>query len=58
MSKAIIYSAIGCFVGTILALVLAQSNFTFFLLLLPMWGFVIGVTIANVVSKKDKTKPQ
>lgn len=49
------YPAIGIFVATIAALFLypfrSFSNNVFFLLLLPMWGFVIGAAIAKIVEK-------
>jgi len=55
MEKAVMYPAIGIFAGTVLALFLypfqSFSNNVFFLILLPMWGFVIGAALAKIAGK-------
>lgn len=51
------YSAGGCFIGTILGIFLfpyqSMSN-PFFLMLLPMWGMVLGAVIGAFAKQKKK----
>ena len=51
MERIFLFTAGGCFVGTMVSLFLNQYNPSPFLLfLLPMWGMVLGVSIARVVN--------
>ena len=60
MDRNVIYGAVGCFVGTILSMYIIKYNpHTFLLIVLPMWGLVMGISIArtvNVYSEKPKKK--
>lgn len=55
MNKPVMYPAIGIFLATIAALFLypfqSFGNNVFFLMLLPMWGFVIGAAISKIAQK-------
>jgi len=49
------FGAIGCFIGTILAIFIFPFWYItnpFFVLLLPMWGMIMGTSIGATVKKK------
>ncbi len=60
MERVLLYSAAGCFVGTILSIILYNvylASFPFVLFLLPMWGFIMGTAIAKAeLAKKPKKR--
>lgn len=55
MEKSLVYGSLGCFVGTLISLFVIRFNpQPVLLVLLPMWGLVMGVSISRVVSSKEK----
>ena len=55
MDKNLLFGAGGCFVGTILALFLIKYNpKPILLVILPMWGLVLGASISRTVPEKKK----
>jgi len=57
MERAFTYGIIGCLIATMLSLVLKdfQQNL-FILLLLPMWGMILAMSLAKVVDMKEAEK--
>ena len=57
MEKNLIYGTTGCFVGTLIGLFAVKYNpQPIILVLLPMWGLVMGVSIARVIPEKTVSK--
>ena len=57
MDKNISYGAAGCFAGTLLAFIAIVYNPSpVLVVILPMWGMVMGVSIARVMKTSKKTK--
>ena len=55
MQRNLSFGAIGTFAATILAILLIRYKPNpVLLIILPMWGLVIGVAVARVVSSKKK----
>lgn len=53
MNEQVIYGASGCFIGTLISLILIQFNpQPILLILLPMWGLVMGIAIFRVLPTK------
>ncbi len=57
MDKVISFATGGCFLGTLIAFYLNnyQAN-PFLLFLLPMWGMVLGISLARAVKPKKAIK--
>lgn len=56
MERNLLYAAIGCFAGTLFSMFLIQYNQEpILLILLPMWGLVLGISIARVVILEKET---
>ena len=57
MNRPLLYTITGGFAGTILSLLLSSYKTTPFLLfLVPMWGMVLGVSLARVVDLYKEPK--
>jgi xanthosine utilization system XapX-like protein len=53
MDEHVIYGASGCFIGTLVSLILIQFNpQPILLILLPMWGLLMGISISRVLPTK------
>lgn len=55
MERTTIYGVVGCFLATAFSVYLNkfQSN-TVLLILIPMWGLVIGIAVARVVNSREE----
>ena len=52
MERTLIYAAAGCFVGTAASILLhPYKSDPFLLFLFPLWGLILGVSIARVIDK-------
>ena len=59
MDRNVIYGAIGCFVGTMLSMYIVKYNpHAFLLIVLPMWGLVMGISVARTVNVYSSKKPR
>lgn len=57
MDKNLSYGTAGCFAGTILAFIAIMYNPNpVLVVILPMWGMIMGVSISRVVKSSNKTK--
>lgn len=53
MGKTLVYGVAGCFLATMLAVYLNKTASNFLLLLLmPMWGLVLGISTGRVASSR------
>ena len=56
MERVSIYALVGCFVATLISLFLnSHQENKVILILLPMWGLVLGIAVARVVNSGEKT---
>jgi ascorbate-specific PTS system EIIC-type component UlaA len=55
MDTSVTYGTAGCFIGTILSMLIIKYNPNpFILVILPMWGLVMGIAVAKVMDIKSK----
>ena len=51
------YGSLGCFIATLLAMFLIKYNPNpILLVLLPLWGLIFGVALANVIARSSEKK--
>ena len=57
MDRPLVYAAVGCFIGTLASMLFNRyTTDPFLLFLFPMWGLILGVSIARVVDKRSLQK--
>ena len=57
MEKGILFATGGCFIGTLVSIFMFPYWYAtnpFFLLLIPMWGMILAITIGAVAGGKKR----